>query len=68
MWALDKDSEEVIKSAWHEANDVLNVAAVEKKLVASAKALSLWNSSSFGQLQRKIKSLEFSPWGVEDIH
>ncbi|KAJ8440959.1 hypothetical protein Cgig2_019988 [Carnegiea gigantea] len=61
MWALDKDCEK------NKENDTLNVEAVEKKLALCAKALSLWNSFSFGQGQSKIKSLEFSLQGVDDI-
>ncbi|KAJ8453214.1 LOW QUALITY PROTEIN: hypothetical protein Cgig2_008098 [Carnegiea gigantea] len=49
MWALDKDCEEVIKTAWNEEDDASNVIAVERKMAACAKALSMWNSSSFGQ-------------------
>jgi len=38
MWALDRDCEEFIKSAWNEVNDAPNVAAVKKNLAACAKA------------------------------
>jgi len=57
MWALDKDYEEVIKSTWNVDNETSNVTAVEIKLAPCATVLSLWNSSSFGQVQNKIKSL-----------
>ncbi|KAJ8429303.1 hypothetical protein Cgig2_027672 [Carnegiea gigantea] len=49
MWALDKDCDKVIKSAWNEVNDTLNVVVVENKFASCAVALSLWNSSSLGQ-------------------
>ena len=41
MWALDKDCDKVIKSAWNKANDTLNVVAVENKTASCAEALSL---------------------------
>ncbi|KAJ8445890.1 hypothetical protein Cgig2_000202 [Carnegiea gigantea] len=47
MWSLDKDYEDVIKSAWKVDITSSNIEMVEENLDACAKALAHWNSSSF---------------------
>ncbi|KAJ8435078.1 hypothetical protein Cgig2_032969 [Carnegiea gigantea] len=55
MWALDKECEKVIKSAWNGVDDAVSAAAVERKIATCAKALSLCNSPPLAKFKGTSK-------------